>query len=186
MIMLANTHQRFGLVAILLHWLMAAMLIALIVLGLYMVGLPDVGFDKKKITLILLHKEYGIVALALFAFRFAWRVGNILPMLVEDLPDWQKVAARFVHLAFYGLMFALPASGWLMSSAAGIPVYFFGWSLPDFISFDERLFHTLITIHQWLSYALIACVAAHVGAALRHHFLLRDDTLKKMLPIERV
>lgn len=186
MILLANTHQRYGIVAIMLHWLMACMLIALVALGLYMVSLPDAGFDKKKITLILLHKEYGILALALVAFRLAWRVGNLLPALVENLPDWQKISARFVHLSFYGLMFALPCTGWLMSSAAGIPVYFFGWSLPDFIAYNEHLFRTLIAIHQWLSYALIACLLLHAGAALRHHFMLGDDTLKKMLPEVRL
>jgi cytochrome b561 len=182
MILLANTSQRYGAVAIVLHWLMALLLIALIVLGLYMVSLPDAGFDKKKITLILLHKEYGMLALVLVALRLAWRVGNVLPALVANLPDWQKVAARFVHLCFYGLMFALPLTGWLMSSAAGISVYFFGWNLPDFIPANEHSFHTLIEIHKWLGFALIACLLLHAAAALRHHFMLKDDTLNKMLP----
>lgn len=180
--LLANTDQRYGAVAIALHWLMAILLVALIAVGLYMVSLPDAGFDKKKITLILLHKEYGMLALVLVAPRWAWRIGNVLPALVADLPDWQKVTARFVHLCFYGLMFALPVTGWLMSSAAGIPVYFFGWNLPDYIPQSEHAFHTLIAIHKWLSYALIVCLLVHAGAALRHHFILRDATLKKMLP----
>ncbi len=182
MIRLANTAERYGVVAIALHWLMAALLITLIGLGLYMVSLPDAGFDKIKVTLILFHKEYGMLALALAALRLAWRVGNILPALVERLPDWQKVAARFVHLAFYGLMFALPITGWLMSSAAGIPVYAFGWILPDYIAHNDDVFHAFIEIHKWLSYALIACISVHVGAAFRHHFIFKDETLKKMLP----
>ncbi len=182
MIRLANTAERYGLVAIVLHWVMAALILTLVTLGLYMVSLPDAGFDKTKVTLIIFHKEYGILALALAALRLAWRVGNLLPALVEHLPDWQKVAARFVHLSFYGLMFALPVTGWLMSSAAGIPVYVFGWNLPDFISHNDDVFHAFIEIHQWLSYALIACIVVHVGAALRHHFIFKDETLKKMLP----
>ncbi len=182
MMRFANTAQRYGAVAIALHWLMAGLLLALVALGLYMVTLPDAGFDRKKITLILVHKEYGILALALAALRLAWRVGNVLPALVEHLPDWQKVIARFVHLCFYGLMFALPVSGWLMSSAAAIPVYCFGVSLPDFIGPDDHSFRALIAIHKWLSYALIGCILLHAGAALRHHFMLKDDTLKKMLP----
>lgn len=182
MVLLGNTAQRYGAVAIALHWLMALLLILLILLGLYMVSQPDAGFDKKKITLILLHKEYGMLALALAALRLAWRVGNVLPALVTSLPNWQKVAARFVHLSFYGLMFALPVSGWLMSSAAGIPAYFFGSSLPDFIAADDHSFRALIGIHKWLSFALIACLLVHAGAALRHHFMLKDDTLKKILP----
>lgn len=178
----ANTGQRYGMVAIILHWLMALLLVALLLLGLYMVSLPDAGFDQKKITLILLHKQYGMLALWLALLRLAWRMGGILPALVEDIPDWQKVAARFVHLSFYGLMFALPVSGWLMSSAAGIQVYFFGWYLPDFIAPNDHHFRLLISVHMWLGFALIGCFALHVGAALRHHFLFRDDTLRKMLP----
>lgn len=183
MMQFMNSCQRYGAVAMVLHWLMALLLIALIVVGLYMVSLPDAGFTTKKIVLILYHKEYGILALALGTLRLAWRINNVLPMLVEHIPDWQKVAARFVHLCFYGLMFALPITGWLMSSAAGIPVYLFGsYSLPDLIARNENLFHELIEIHKGLSFALIACILVHAGAALRHHFLLKDGTLKKMLP----
>ncbi len=182
MIQLANTSLRYGMVAIVLHWLMAVLLIALVGVGLYMVSLPDAGFDRTKITLILLHKEYGMLALSLATLRLVWRVGNVLPALVEHLPDWQKVTARFVHLCFYGLMFALPATGWLMSSAAAIPVYVFGFVLPDLIGPDDHSFHALIAVHKWLSYALIGCILIHVGAALRHHFVFRDETLKKMLP----
>lgn len=180
---LANTMQRYGFVAIALHWIMAVLILALLGLGLYMVTLPDVGFDKDKITLILYHKELGVLALVLVALRFAWRLGNRVPQLVENLPEWQKVAARFVHLCFYGLLFALPITGLLMSSAAAIPVSFFGWfQLPDFVSQSEPLFQLFIAIHKWLGYALIAFVCVHVGAALRHHLFLKDDTLRKILP----
>lgn len=182
MTVLVNTDRRYGAVAITLHWLMAVLLIELIVQGLYMSGLPDVGFNKRKILLVLNHKEYGILALGLAAVRLVWRVGNVLPELVEELPDWQKVAALFVHLSFYGFMFALPITGWLMSSAAGIPVYAFGVRLPDFIARDEYLFRTFIEIHKWLGYALIGFITVHAGAALGHHFLFRDNTLKKMMP----
>jgi cytochrome b561 len=180
---LENTQESYGAAAIAVHWVMAALLITLIVLGLYMVELPDVGFDTRKIVLILCHKELGILALALAALRLAWRLGNVLPGLVETLPGWQKVAARFVHLCFYALMFALPVTGWLMSSATGIPVTFLGLCpLPDLISYDEHLFRTLIEIHKWLGYTLMVFILAHIGAALEHHFALQDATLKKMLP----
>jgi cytochrome b561 len=185
-IKLQNSEQRYGVVAIALHWLMAGVLIALLAIGLYMVDLPDVGFDLRKIRLILYHKELGLLALILAALRLAWRVGNALPSLTETLPDWQKVIARLVHLCFYGLMFALPVTGWLMSSAAGIPVSFFGlFDLPDFIGYDEVRFRALIAIHMGLGYALIVCIAIHAGAALRHHFVFKDETLKKMWPRSR-
>jgi len=183
MMLLRNSERRYGGVAMAFHWLMALLLIALVALGLYMVSLPDVGFDARKIWLILYHKELGIVVLMLLAPRFLWRLGNVLPRLVETLPEWQKVTARFVHLCFYGLMLALPVTGWLMSSAAAIPVSVLGvFTLPDLVSHDEQLYRMLIEAHKWLSYALIACMVAHIGAAVRHHFTRRDDTLKKMLP----
>ena len=183
---ITNSDQRYGLVAIVLHWLMALLLITLLVLGLYMVELPDAGYDTRKIELILYHKELGIAAALLVALRLAWRIGNVLPALVARLPEWQKVTARFVHLSFYALMLALPITGWLMSSAAGIPVSFFGWFyLPDLISHNELLFRAFIRIHQWLAYALIACLLVHAGAALTHHLLFKDDTLRKMLPGHR-
>lgn len=176
-----NTRERYGAVAIMLHWLMAVVLITLSVLGLYMVSLPDVGFDMKKIALILYHKQLGIVALALALLRFAWRVGNALPRLAEALPGWQMVLARFVHLCFYALMVALPITGWIMSSATGIPVSLFGlFELPDLVSYNEHLFHTFIEIHKWLGYALVVLILIHAGAALRHHLIFKDETLKKM------
>jgi len=175
--------MRYGAVAMVLHWLMALVLSALFALGLYMTRLPDVGFDTWKISLILYHKELGIVALMLVVLRLVWRVGNALPRLVENLPGWQKVAARFVHLCFYALMLALPLTGWLMSSATGIPVPVLGlFTLPDLVPYDDRLYHALNDAHRYIGYALLVCMAAHIGAALRHHFLLRDNTLRKMLP----
>jgi cytochrome b561 len=179
---IGNTENSYGAAAIVLHWLMAVVLIALVAVGLYMARLPDVGFDTTKIRLILYHKELGILALALATLRLAWRVTNALPRLVENLPDWQKVVARFVHLCFYGLMFALPITGWLMSSAAGFPVSFFGYFyLPDLIPYNDYLAQAFIAVHQWLGYALIPLLIIHAGAALRHHFVLRDDTLRQML-----
>ena len=179
---LANTKHHYGLVAIALHWLMAALLVALVTMGLYMVSLPDAGFDKKKIELILFHKELGILALTLAAARLAWRLTNLLPALVKTIPDWQKVVARFVHLCFYGLMIALPITGWLMSSAAGIPVSFLGvFDMPDLIPRNDEVFRTFISIHKWLGYALIACFLMHAGAALWHHFIVKDETLRKIM-----
>ncbi len=178
-----NTEDRYGAIAIVLHWSMALLMIGLVALGLYMAALPDAGFNTKKITLILYHKEFGLLALALFALRLSWRVTQVLPKLAEHLPEWQMVTARFVHLCFYGLMFALPMTGWLMSSAAGIPVSFFGlFVLPDFIQHNDYLFARFIDIHKWLGYALILLIAVHMGAALRHHLVFKDDTLRRMLP----
>ncbi len=180
---LSNTRDHYGCIAILIHWAMAALLIALVALGVYMVRLPDSGFDTRKVELILYHKQLGLAAFLFVMLRLAWRVTNILPELVDAFPDWQKVLARFVHLAFYAVILALPVTGWLMSSAAGIPVSAFGlFQLPDLIARDEFLFDILVDVHHALGFALGGLIVVHAGAALRHHFALRDDTLKRMLP----
>lgn len=179
----SNTELRYGAIAIALHWGMAVLLLVLWGMGLYMVGLPDAGFDTAKITLILLHKALGMLALAAVLLRLAWRLLGVLPRLSTELLPWEQVAARFVHLMFYALLFALPLSGWLMSSAGGYPVSFFGWfAVPDLIAPNEWLFHALIDLHRWLAWLLLGFFVLHAAAALRHHFGLRDDTLRRMWP----
>lgn len=179
---LANSPQHYGAVAIALHWGLAVLLCALLGLGWFMVALPDAGFDTRKVMLILYHKQIGLAAFVGGLVRLGWRLANPLPALAAGTGYWQAVAARFVHLAFYGLMLAMPVSGWLMSSAAAIPVSWFGWfDLPDAVAPNEALFRRLLEVHRWLGWALAALLAVHAGAALAHHFLRRDDTLRRMV-----
>lgn len=182
--LLANTGSRYGAVAILIHWGMAALLVVLLALGWWMVRLPDAGFDREKISLILAHKAIGMAALVAVIVRIAWRNWTARPQLPDSVPTWQKSSAHFVHLCFYALMVALPVTGWLMSSAGGYPVYlwFDRIELPDLIHSDPSMFLMLIAVHRWLAYALAAFLCVHAGAALAHHFILRDDTLRKILP----
>lgn len=176
-----NTGQRYGRVAIAAHWALAALLAALVALGWWMVRLPDAGYDTVKIVLILVHKQLGLAALALAGLRLAWRIVQPMPALAASLPLREQVAARFVHLCLYALMLALPMTGWLMSSAAGFPMSFLGLvSLPDLVPVSEPLFRQLAFVHRWLAIGLAALVALHAGAALRHRFVLRDDTLARM------
>jgi len=181
---LLNTPSRYGIVSMLIHWGMAVLLIVLLATGWYMVQLPDAGFDREKIGFILAHKSIGLVAMYLAVARIAWRNATLLPRLPDSVSGGQKTAAMFVHLCLYALMFALPVTGWLMSSAGGFPVY--GWfdqfQLPDLLHGNPYLFRVFIDLHRWLAYALLALLAVHSGAALAHHFVGRDDTLKKMLP----
>jgi cytochrome b561 len=184
---LANTEQHYGGGAIALHWVMAVLIIALVGLGIYMVRLPDVGFDNKKIVLILVHKEMGVLALAVAALRLTWRQVNPLPPLVDTVPEWQQIAAVFVHLCFYALMLLQPVTGWLMSSASGIPVDFLGlFTLPKLVAHDDDLFGRLRDLHDWLGWAMAAFICLHAAAALRHHFMVRDETLRRMLGSSQV
>jgi len=174
---LLNTENRFGLMAIFLHWLMAILLIGLLILGLYMVSLP---ISHEKLKLYGWHKEYGFLALALAIFRLLWRLTNITPRL--SLPLWEKLAARSVHWAFYFFMFAMPLTGWLITSAAGLPASFFGWFvLPNLISPDEASRVLFQEMHRWIGYGLIATIVLHASAAFKHHFINKDDILRRML-----
>ena len=172
-----NSEKSYGIIAISLHWAMAILLIALLVLGLYMVGL---AISLQKLKLYGWHKEYGILALILVIARLAWRFANITPLLSE-LPLLEIIAARAVHWVFYVLMFAMPITGWFITSAAGLPVSFFGWFvLPDLISPNENLMQLFQLLHKWLGYGLIATILLHTAAALKHHFINKDDILRRM------
>ena len=177
MVQLANTDRHYGGLAIALHWLIAVLITALVAVGIYMVGLPDAGFDRKKIILILAHKEIGVLVLMLVAIRLVWRQLNPLPALAETVPEWQQVAAAFVHLCLYAMMLAQPVIGWLMSSAAGLGLF----TLPDLVQHDDELFARLRRMHDWLGLAMGALVCLHAAAGFWHHFMLRDETLRKML-----
>jgi cytochrome b561 len=176
-VLIKNTENRFGLIAILLHWIMAILIIGLLALGLYMVSLP---ISLEKLKLYGWHKEYGFLALGLVLFRLIWRLINITPHL--SLPWFEKIAARLVHWAFYGFMLAMPISGWLITSAAGLPASFFGlFTLPNLIAPNEELRLFFEFAHKWLGYGLIATICLHASAALKHHFINKDDILRRMI-----
>lgn len=175
-----NSLTRFGAVAMFLHWFIALIMIGLIILGLYMVGLP---FSVQKLKLYGWHKEWGVLVLMLATVRLAWRFYNTTPALPPQMAKWEQLAAHGMHYVFYGFMFALPISGWMLSSASGLPVSFFGlFVLPDLIAASEASRQWLTLIHQWLGYGLIAAICGHMGAALQHHFINKDDIMRRMLP----
>lgn len=175
-----NTENQYGNVAIGLHWIIAAIVISLLILGLYMTGLP-IGLQKLK--LYGWHKEFGILVLLLGIIRIAWRLSNKTPYLPTHLPAWQKLAAHGAHFALYFLMLVMPLTGWMMSSASGLPVSFFGlFILPDLVEPNEQLRFLLVNLHQWLGYGFIAVICLHTGAALQHHFIYKDTILRRILP----
>ena len=178
MIIFKNTENRFGIIAILLHWVMAILIIALTLLGLYMVRIP---ISIQKLQFYGWHKEFGILGLMLVIVRLMWRLRNINPSL-ESIPPWEEFAARTVHWTFYFFMFAMPISGWLITSSSDLPVSFFGFfTLPNLVVASEshRIFYS--KIHEWLGYALIVVFCMHTAAALKHHFINKDLILRRML-----
>lgn len=178
--MLKNSDVRFGIIAMLFHWVMALLIISLLILGIYMVLLP---INPLKLKLYGIHKEWGTVVFMLVVLRLIWRVSNVIPSLPSSMARWEKFAALSMHYLFYFLMLAMPISGWLLSSAAGFPVSFFGlFILPDLVQPNESLRILLTDIHKWLGYGFILAILGHMGAAFEHHFLRKDDIMRRMLP----
>lgn len=175
-----NSHQRYGIVAITLHWVMAVLVIGMIILGLYMVTLP---ISLQKLKWYGRHKAFGILILMLVTLRLGWRFGNIVPNLPPFFAWVEKSAAHFVHYLLYALLIFMPLTGWMNSSAAGLQVSFFGlFLLPDLVQPDENLRQFLSMLHKTMGYTLLVLICLHALAALQHHFYYKDDILKRMLP----
>jgi cytochrome b561 len=171
----------YNAVAKALHWLVAALILANIALGLTMVDMP--GITPTKLRFFNWHKWVGVAVFALVALRLAWRWIHVKPPLPASMPGWERRAAKASHAALYALMFAVPASGYFYSLAAGFPVVFLGvLPLPVLIAPDPTLKELLVGLHHLLAWALIALLALHVAAALKHRFVDHDGVMARMLP----
>lgn len=178
----ASTHQvqRYTLPAIVLHWLIALLIFGLFPLGLYMSDLP---LSVQKIELYAWHKWVGITVLLLAVLRVLWRATHRAPPLPAGIPRWQQGAAELMHELLYVLILAIPLSGWALSSAAGVPVVWWGvLPLPTLLPASKALEHAMVIVHVTLNYTLAALVATHAAAAIKHQFIDRDGVLLRMLP----
>jgi cytochrome b561 len=170
---------RYGLTAMVLHWLLALMILGSLGVGLYMTGL---ALTPTRLKLYNWHKWAGMTILVLSALRLLWRATHRPPPM-PPMPAWQQRAAAASHALMYGLFFAVPLAGWAYSSAAGFPIVWFGvLPLPDWVSPDRELAEAIKPLHRGLAYALAALVVLHVAAALKHHFVDRDGLLRRMWP----
>lgn len=175
-----NSRDRWGSVSITLHWLVVALIAAMAWLGLTMGDLPN---GPRKVDIYALHKSIGLTILALVVLRLLWRAYAGAPAPVPGTPRPQKWAAALAHWALYALLLAMPLSGWLLNSAAGFPLQWFGLlKLPALAGRDPGLRALAGEIHEWLFWALAALATAHAVAAIYHHMILRDATLARMLP----
>lgn len=176
-------NTRYTHTAITLHWLVALLIFAAFPLGVYMHDLP---LSPHKLRLYSYHKWVGVTVFVLALIRLFWRATHRPPALPENMPNWEKFAAHATHYALYGLIFAIPLSGWLMSSAKGFQTVWFGvLPLPDLVGKDKALGDLLNEVHEVLNFLLLGLVAGHTGAALKHHFIEHDDILARMLPFLR-
>lgn len=180
--MLRNSSTGYGWIAILFHWTIAILIIGQWGLGWAMEHLAG---PRSAFGLIQWHKSVGLLILALALLRLSWRLVNPRPLLPGGMSLFEKLAAGSVHRGLYWLMLLLPLSGWALVSASvlEIPTYaFYLFVMPDLpLERSDAAEAFWTTTHIVLGWILLAIVAAHVLAALRHHFLLHDTVLKRII-----
>lgn len=178
-----KTVDRYHLASISLHWVMLALFI-----GVYAsINLREL-FDKGSVpreALKSLHFMLGLLMFALVWLRLAMRAIYPAPRLQAALPQWQVMAGKLAHLVLYAIMIGMPLLGWLMLSAAGKPIPFFGLALPALIGPDKALAGQLKEIHEFVGTAGYFLIGTHAAAALFHHYVQRDNTLLRMWPGSR-
>jgi cytochrome b561 len=180
---LRNTRIAYGSIAKLLHWTIVVLIIAQFVLANAADDLPN-GLEKLK--LLATHKSIGMTVLMLALVRIGWRLTNPVPPSPATMPRWQVRAAHTSHFALYALLLAQPITGWIMSSARNFPVSYFGlFQWPDLVGPSDELHERFEDIHHLLGEALLVIALVHAAAALYHHFWIKDDVLRRMLPFAR-
>lgn len=170
--------RGFTLTQRLLHWSMAAAILAMLFIGIGMVATlrPIYG------DLVALHRPLGIAILVLALIRLGVRLRRGAPRLPTDLPWWQAVAAKASHLLLYGLMIVMPLVGWGMVSAGGYPIVLHGaWHLPPILPQDDALQAILRRAHHWLGLVFFATILLHIAAALFHGLSRRDGVFSGMV-----
>lgn len=173
-----NTADAYGRVSILLHWLIAVVVLGQFGLGLWMVELDyyDAWYHRAP----EMHKGIGVSLLGIMLLRLVWRFSNRQPLLPGT--SLQQALARAMHLALYGVLFAVMLSGYLVSTADGRPVDVFGlMQLPATLTGIEQQEDIAGVFHEWLAMLMIGLTALHVLAALKHHLIDHDRTLLRML-----
>ena len=171
---------RYTTTAIALHWLVAAAVLGLIVLGWWMQAIPKEPVGPRA-DAYNLHKSIGLLVLFLMAARLVWRGLHRAPPL-PPLPLWQERSARAVHMLLYAGMFIAALSGYLGSATSGYPVKLFGWVLPAWTGANVAVKDACSVLHLALSWALTAAIVAHVLATAYHQWVLHDGLLWRMWP----
>ncbi|MCB2093384.1 MAG: cytochrome b [Rhodobacteraceae bacterium] len=181
---LKNTAARYGSVPIAMHWLMVALLIA-VYAAINLHDIAPKGSDLRA-DLKLWHFMLGLGVLVLLLARVGLRlISGAAPAITPPPPRWQALSAQALHVALYVFMATMPLLGWLAVSAKGAPVVFLGLHLPPLIAPDKALYDWLKELHEVIGTAGYYLIGLHTAAALIHHYMMRDDTLQRMLPARR-
>jgi cytochrome b561 len=186
--MASAVRSRYSKIAIAFHWVIAVLLIVNLVVGLWvldpLVNSPDPATKRLGFTVIQLHKSVGLTVLVLAIARLAWRLMNPPPPYPDHMTRAEIVLAKLSHWGFYVLMLALPLSGWAMVSTSKIqfPILYFGLFQVPMLPISKAWGELLDQSHLILGWITLALIVLHVAAALKHHYLDRDDVLVRMLP----
>lgn len=178
-----NTASRYGSLAIGLHWLML-LLIGAVYATIELRGMFPKGSDPRE-AMKMWHFMLGLSVLLLTLLRIANRFSAPTPAIEPPLKPLQDKIAKLMHLALYGLMLGMPLVGWLILSAAGKPIPFFGLELPALIGANKSLADQLKEVHEAAGSFGYVLIGAHAAAALFHHHVQHDNTLLRMLPARR-
>jgi cytochrome b561 len=180
---LRNSLNRYGAVAQSLHWIVVVLVVLQFASALIA---DDMPFGVAKALIMVRHKSIGVTILVLATLRLLWRLANPVPALPATLKPYERGLAHITHTLLYVCLFAMPITGWIMTAAKNFPFRWFGlfsWPMP--IAPDKALGETMQTTHSALAVTLAAVVTLHILAALKHHFVLKDNVLKRMLPFTR-
>ena len=163
-----------------LHWFTAVAIFCVVPLGIAMTNAQPGATQNQFYDL---HRSFGALVLAVTGGRLLWRLVAPTPPLISGLPNWQKWTARGTHYALYALLFAVPLMGWAGTSAFRAPIFVFGlFELPPIVPQNRELSGILLDVHKLFAFALCAVLLVHITAALHHHFVRKDTTLRRMLP----
>lgn len=173
-----NTTNKYGVISKTFHWLIFLLVTALIVVGFFLDDVPD----EYKGTVYNIHKLTGVFVFFLMLLRILWSWCNVKPALPAGMPKWQQVSARTTHYLLYLLVTAMPLVGWIGSSASRKAPHICDLTLTLPVPEDKALSHALFDVHEVIAYMIIGLVCVHVAAALYHHFVKKDDVLRRMLP----
>ncbi|MGC1952966.1 MAG: cytochrome b [Gammaproteobacteria bacterium] len=176
-----NTPYRWGAVQQTLHWFIVIAAITQLTLGFTFASLPE--SNSVRGTVFGAHATVGLIILAVMLARLIWRLSNPVPELPETLKPWEKRLARSTHWLLYLLLISMPIGGYLLVNAHGHDVPFFGTELPALIPANETLEEIIEVIHVAGAFSIIGLVILHVAGALRHEFILKDNTLRRMTPL---
>lgn len=176
-----NTAAGYGAVAQFLHWTVVVLVILQFVLGFTAAGMP---ISMQRLVLLVRHKSIGMTILALVLLRLTWRGFSPAPALPAAMPSLHKTAAHVSHVLLYTLLICMPIVGWITSSASHLTVTWFGlFPFPNLVGPDAHLAKLAKATHAAMAWLLLGAASLHALAALWHHFMLKDDVLRRMLPI---